>query len=238
MVDRRLGAGKCLIQLEADVKMEWTTGATQLAVRASVAATVSLAMARVLQLDYPIYAFLAAIIATDLTPLQSRQLGLRRLIATVVGAVCGALGSPILPQEAWAIGFGILVAMFISQLLQVRTGAKMAGYICAIVMLHYGSEPWTYALLRLIETALGVIVAWAISYVPKLLHTEPVGTTMPAQLSPSIWFQVDGARPNGLGLYRRGDLQLTLRVASAATLSIVAAKLLELPYPVFACVAA
>jgi len=128
------------------------------------------------------------------------------------------------------------VAMFISQLLQVRTGAKMAGYICAVVMLHYSSDPWTHALHRLLETVLGLIVAWTISYVPKLLHSEQAGAT-PA-LSPMTWSPVDGVRPNGTGLYGWGDLQLTLRVACAAALSIAAARLLELPYPVFAAVAA
>lgn len=144
----------------------------QLAVRAGVAAGVSYELAQLLGLQYPFYAFLAAVIATDLSPSQSRQLGLRRLLATIVGAACGALLSPLLPPGAWAIGIGILIAMLISEVLDARDGAKVAGYICGIVILFHDSEPWRYAVFRFVETVLGVTVAWVVSYVPKLLRTS------------------------------------------------------------------
>src|SRR4051812_10807000 len=76
-------------------RMSETTFSTisnaQLAIRAAGAAALAAAIALSLKLDHPIYAVLAAIIATDLTPRQSRQLGLRRLAATLLGALGGAL---------------------------------------------------------------------------------------------------------------------------------------------------
>jgi uncharacterized membrane protein YgaE (UPF0421/DUF939 family) len=160
---------------QADMNVETFTTGVQLAVRAAAAAGLSIAIARLLGLEYPIYSFLAAVIATDLSPSQSRQLGLRRLGATVVGAACGATLSPLLAPGAWAIAIGILVAMLISQLLQAREGAKVAGYICGIVLLDHSAEPWLYAYFRLIETGLGVAAAWMVSYVPKLIRTEQSG---------------------------------------------------------------
>ena len=44
----------------------------QLAIRAAVAAGLSVAIAQLFNLQYPIYAFLTAIIVTDLTPSESR----------------------------------------------------------------------------------------------------------------------------------------------------------------------
>jgi hypothetical protein len=48
----------------------------QLSLRATVAAVLSLIAAMWLGLDYPIYAFIAAVIVTDLKPGMSQKLGL------------------------------------------------------------------------------------------------------------------------------------------------------------------
>jgi uncharacterized membrane protein YgaE (UPF0421/DUF939 family) len=120
-----------------------------------VAAGLSIAVAQLFKLEHPIYAFLAAVIVTDLSPSQSRRLGSHRIVATVVGAVCGAALSQVLPPGAWAIGLSILLAMLACQLLQCPEGAKVAGFTCAIVVLEHSPEPWSSACFRLIETALG-----------------------------------------------------------------------------------
>ena len=39
-------------------------------------------------------------------------------------------------------------------------------------MLDSHTEPWHYGFYRLIETGLGVTVAWLISYVPKLIPIQ------------------------------------------------------------------
>ena len=144
----------------------------QLALRAALAAGLSLAIAQFLQLQFPIYALIAAIIVTDLSPSESTRLGLARLIANVIGAVCGATISMLLPQTSWAFGLSILVAMLSCHLLRTPEVARVAGYTSAIVALSYGSDPWYYAFHRVLETGLGICVAWSISYIPKLIQTE------------------------------------------------------------------
>jgi uncharacterized membrane protein YgaE (UPF0421/DUF939 family) len=161
------------------MNLQTLTKGAQLSVRAAVAASLALVLAQLLNLEYPIYAFIAAVIVTDLSPSQTRRLGLRRIVATVVGAACGAALSSVLPPAPWAIGLGVLAAMLLSNLLQVDEGAKVAGYICGIVLLAYGSEPWSYALYRLIETILGIIAALLISLVPKLIRVEEPGRNGP-----------------------------------------------------------
>ncbi len=156
------------------IKPEWHSHISgfQLALRVSVAAGVSVAIAYLLKLEYPIYAFLAAVIVTDLTPAQSRELGLLRIFATAVGAVCGAGLSSIWLPGALTIGASVLIAMLICQLLSAREGAKIAGLICGIVVLDHSSAPWTDALARFFETGIGVVAAWGVSYVPKLIRLE------------------------------------------------------------------
>jgi uncharacterized membrane protein YgaE (UPF0421/DUF939 family) len=149
-------------------------GYFQVTVRSAIAASLSFGIAKYFGLDHPIFAAIAAVIATDLSPSRSRELGVVRLVATGIGAICGLMLCFVLPSGPLAIGFGILVAMLACQLFGAPDGAKVAGYISAIVILAE-VDPWRYALLRCIETALGVGVAWLISYVPKLFPSrEPV----------------------------------------------------------------
>ena len=71
------------------------------------------------------------------------------------------------------------MAMLICQVLQARDGAKVAGYICGIIVFDHSAEPWQYAFFRFIETSLGVAVAWLISYVPKLIQLEQTALKKP-----------------------------------------------------------
>lgn len=143
-----------------------------MALRASVAAAVAVALAQLFQFQNLIYVFIAAVIVTDLKPSESRRLALRRIVATVVGGVCGAFLGPMLPSSSWSIGLGVLAAMLACQLVQVPDGAKVAGFICGIILLDDSTRPWTDTVQRLNETALGVVVAWAVSCVPKLMRVE------------------------------------------------------------------
>jgi uncharacterized membrane protein YgaE (UPF0421/DUF939 family) len=144
----------------------------QLALRSALAALVSLLAALWLGLEFPIYAFIAAVIVTDLKPGMTQTLGLRRIGATLIGAVCGASLTSLLPGSAWGVATGVFLAMIAAQLLRAGEGARVAGYISGIVLLDHSTLPWSYALYRFLETALGVLVAWAISFVPKWIANE------------------------------------------------------------------
>jgi uncharacterized membrane protein YgaE (UPF0421/DUF939 family) len=154
----------------------WTfTTGIQLGLRAAIGGSLSLALAQFLRLDFPVFAFIAAIITTDLDPAQSRTLGVRRLAATLVGGLCGATISSALPPSPLTLGLSILVAMLICQLLPIRDGARIAAYISGLIVFDQRVEPWHYATLRMVETAIGVAVAWLISYVPKLIRIPERG---------------------------------------------------------------
>jgi uncharacterized membrane protein YgaE (UPF0421/DUF939 family) len=146
--------------------------AFQLSVRAALSAALAVAIAQWLRLDFPLYALIGAVIVTEITPAQTRSLGVRRLLGTVVGAVVGAALSHVLPPGPWSIGVSILVAMFASHMLGLGEAAKVSGYVCAIIVLDHRNEPWSYALHRLVETMLGIGVAWCVSLAPTFLRAN------------------------------------------------------------------
>jgi uncharacterized membrane protein YgaE (UPF0421/DUF939 family) len=145
---------------------------SQLALRAALAGTISLYLAKFLDLQHPIYALVAAIIVTDFSPAETTRLGRQRLAATGIGAICGVALSSAFGQVEWTVGFGILVAMILCHACNVSAGAKVAGYLCALIILGEGEDPWRHALYRFVETVVGIAVAWILSLVPRLIRLE------------------------------------------------------------------
>ena len=148
------------------------TPALQLSVRAAFAAGLAVAIAELLRFQQPLYAMIGAVIVSDLSPAQTRQQGFGRLAGSALGALVGASVSSFLPSTAWSIALSVLVAMFLSHLLRLPGAAKLTGYVSGIVVLGHGDHPWFYGFYRLIETMVGIAMAIAVSFVPKLLHFD------------------------------------------------------------------
>jgi len=149
--------------------------ALQVSVRAATAAGLAVAMAQVLRLEFPIYAMIGAVIVTDLSAARTRQLGGTRMVGTILGAVFGAVFSPlgaIHDLGVIVMVAGIFAAMFTSHLLRMKDSAKVAGYVCGVVLLTHSDHPWSYALYRGLETGLGIAAAFSVGMVPKLLRME------------------------------------------------------------------
>jgi uncharacterized membrane protein YgaE (UPF0421/DUF939 family) len=144
--------------------------ALQLSLRAAVAATLALVLAQLLQLQHPLYAMISAVVVTDLQPAETRKLAFPRLVGTVIGSVFGAAINTLLSPSPWTLGLGIMIAVFATHLIFRSAAAKVAGYVCGIVLLDHGETPWSYGFFRMIETALGIGAAMGVSVVPKLMR--------------------------------------------------------------------
>lgn len=143
----------------------------QLSIRAASSAALALSLAQLLALQHPLYALIAAVIVSDLSPSQTRKLSWRRLAGSFVGAAVGATMSQFLPSTVWVIGLSIFVSMFLSHLLRLEGAARLAGYVSGIVVLGQAAHPWVYGFHRLMETLIGVVIAVMVGYVPKLIKS-------------------------------------------------------------------
>jgi len=137
-----------------------------------VAAGSAVAIARLLHLQYPLYALLAAVIVLDLSPSKTLQLAVQRLLGTLLGAAVGAVLSYSLPSGPLAIGASVMIAMLLTYVVHLQAAAKLAGYVCGLIVLSHGDHAWSYAVYRVIETFLGIAMAVLVSLVPKLMQVE------------------------------------------------------------------
>ena len=126
-VYRHLGAAMIRYRLRGNTARATILRIVQLPLRAGLAAVLAQAIAVFLGLPYPAFAMVAAILVTDLAPEQSRQLGLRRIGGTLIGAALGAGLGAILEPHPWTIALSIVAAMSVSNLLRAEEGARLAG---------------------------------------------------------------------------------------------------------------
>lgn len=157
------------------VKSRKRATAIQLAGRSAIAAAIAVAIVQWVGTSHPIYAMIAAVIVTDLRPEQSRRFALNRLAGTVIGAGIGALATPWLGPSALAVLVAICAMMLLCHALKLDGAAKVSAYICGIVVLEHSGNAWYYAGERLVETLVGIVVALALSLVPKLIHVDGDG---------------------------------------------------------------
>ena len=121
----------------------------QLAFRAAVGAGVSLAIARALNLDTPIFALIAAVIVTDRDPAETRKLAIRRIISTAIGGVCGVALAQVLGSSSWEAALAIFIAMILSIAVTQLGDPKIAAYLCALILINYASQSAALCILPL-----------------------------------------------------------------------------------------
>lgn len=139
--------------------------AAALGLRAALASMLAVAAAQGANLDYPIYALIAAVLVTDPSPGTSRRLAAHRLAGTVVGALFGALLSSAFAHAIWALGLGVFLMVFLFFVLGLPEAGKLAGYVSGLVVLDHSADPWVYAAARFLETGLGIGAALLVSLV-------------------------------------------------------------------------
>ena len=144
--------------------------AVQLATRAALAAGLSLAGAGPLHYEPGTYAVIAAVVVTDLSPVETRSLALQRMAGTAIGAVIGGALSRIAGASPVAVGSGVLLAIMLCRLLRLPAASKLAGFLAGIILLAHSDNALAYSMHRSIETIAGIAAAVAVSWVPRLIR--------------------------------------------------------------------
>lgn len=134
-------------------------------IKTAIAVVLCVLISRILKLEYSFYAAIAAIISMENTVTTSFHTGKNRMLGTLVGAGIGFLCAAILPGNAIICGIGIIIVIYICNLLKWSKSVSIACVVFMAIMVNLnGKNPFFYSLNRILDTFIGITVAVFVNY--------------------------------------------------------------------------
>lgn len=134
-------------------------------IKTAIAVVICVLISRILKLEYSFYAAIAAIISMENTVTNSFRTGKNRMLGTLVGAGIGFLCASILPGNAILCGIGIIIVIYLCNLLNWSKSASIACVVFMVIMVNLnGKDPFFYSINRILDTFIGIIVAVLVNY--------------------------------------------------------------------------
>ena len=134
-------------------------------VKTAIAVILCVLISRALRLEYSFYAAIAAIISMGNTVTNSFRTGKDRMLGTLIGAGIGFVCASILPGNAILCGIGIIVVIYLCNLLKWSKSVSIACIVFMVIMVNLnGKNPFFYSINRILDTFIGIIVAVLVNY--------------------------------------------------------------------------
>jgi uncharacterized membrane protein YgaE (UPF0421/DUF939 family) len=135
------------------------------AARTTVAAVVSLLLARMLKLSESYWAPISAIVIIQST-LDPRAVAWQRFAGTALGAVVGALVATFFSSNVLVYAAAIFACGALCAVLRMRTAYRFAAITVSIILLIAHQKPaWIVASHRFVEVSVGIAVALVVAAV-------------------------------------------------------------------------
>jgi uncharacterized membrane protein YgaE (UPF0421/DUF939 family) len=135
------------------------------AARTTLAAVLSLLLARLLKLPESYWAPISAIVIIEST-LNPRTVAWQRFAGTALGAVLGALVATFFSANLFVYAAAIFLCGALCALLRLRGAYRFAAITLSIILLIAHSSPaWIVASHRFVEVSLGIATALVIGQV-------------------------------------------------------------------------
>lgn len=135
------------------------------ALRTTVAAVVSLLVARLFKLPESYWAAITTLVVMQSTLGAVFTISWHRFVGTAIGAAAGALLATYFASKTGIFGMGIFILGIICALLRLdRAAYRFAGITLAIIMLvAHTNAAWIVAVDRFFEVSLGIAVGLALT---------------------------------------------------------------------------
>ncbi|MGC7872156.1 FUSC family protein [Desulfosporosinus sp. SYSU MS00001] len=132
-------------------------------IKTGIAVMICIWIADLLHFEYPFYSAIAAVIAMQATMADSLNQGINRMKGTIIGAITGYLFALIPFNNPVLIGIGLISTLAILKRMHWNEAMNIASIVFIAIMVNNAGHPLNYSLNRIIDTALGIAVAYLVN---------------------------------------------------------------------------
>ena len=123
----------------------------------------------------PIFGAIAALLVVQDNLDQSLNRGLERVIGVLLGVTVALIIGEVVGQHSWLFVLALIVALALGWLLRMTPSASNQIAISALLMIALGGLEFAYGIERLVETAIGAGIGFAINaLIAAPVRTLPV----------------------------------------------------------------
>lgn len=121
-------------------------------------------IAQLFNLRSPIFVVMSAIMAMKSSVSDSFIQGKNRMISTLVGVTVGLILSYLLPQNAFFLGLGIIMVIYLHNLFNWKDSTTLSAIVFSVIFMNTEPGRIAYAVNRTIDTFIGIIVSMLVNY--------------------------------------------------------------------------
>lgn len=134
-------------------------------IKTGLAVAITMWLAKLINLDYPFFAIIAAIISIQPTISESFKTGWNRVLGTVIGAILGIAFALIAPAHPLLLGLGVVLTIIVCNRFYLPSAVFIATVVFVAIMVDLGdADVFSFGIARVMDTLLGVVVAFVINY--------------------------------------------------------------------------
>ena len=118
------------------------------------------ALFHLLNRPYPFYAAIAAVICMKVSISTSFTMGKSRMMGTLIGGTTGLIFSLFTHDNSFFCGIGIILVIYLCNFFHQKSSAAIACIVFTAIMTILKGVPSTvYAINRIIDTFIGIIIS-------------------------------------------------------------------------------
>lgn len=133
-------------------------------IKTGISASLGLLLAQLFSLRSPVFVIIGAMMSMRASVSESFIMGKDRMLGTLVGAIIGLATSSIFPQNAFFLGIGIIIVIYIHNLLNWKTSISLSTIVFSVIFINTAPGKLAYALNRTLDTFVGISVSMLVNY--------------------------------------------------------------------------